>query len=1240
MKQYRFYWNGLLLALGLAFLGIGVLSAGLQVYAAQNTNSFLAIIAENSQLNLRSIAAANRANLAPNPDFEEADQQNPESPDHWSAQGLLKTTPSYIKSGAPSGCCYIRLTGTKFNGHGTWSSDKIASTPGQIYAFSGWVRVESNAGGSGESMLRISFRDNSDAEVGAAESTKLTAVGDWTQITATGLAPANAFGIYLEAKTQGEIATSFDNVALVGAGGVEAPILRIKGNDDPDPVDAGAELTYTLVISNEGNAAEEGFTVTLALDENIILDAATPGTTTMDGPQLVWGNPNTGLDVGGVYSITVNTHLLEGLPNGLRLSSFATVTGKIANTNVIDEVVTFINSAPAIELSKSAPATITPGSDLVYTIRVTNTGNAPAQSIVFGEDYPDNGTCFDSTGLPAIWSVENLAPGASASTDLSGAVGLSCPGGSVINNRVSILVQPGGQSSTALAQTSVAGTFTPCLGMALHAPAPDQLWPDEPHTYLFELENTCTLPATDIVLTATDSLGWPAGHFSVTPTFVENLAVGGIQSISVTGIATPCTPSEMRNILTLTASDGVTLSASADLTLTVGARPGGDLQPGGQYVLPATGQFTLTHVVTNTGNATTTFLLYNDERMLPGWNRQWIPTATLTIPPCQSRSRDSLLTYPKDYLTTTIPTKLADTAGDNELFDLAFDTMSTEKFWQMSLAPWAANTPCRLSPDRLATCRFQLTNTGNQPLDNFLIAMTDTLKWGNAYLNVSANTAAVLWPDASRTVTVTAQVPADVPGNTTNTLSLKVTSAAITTAATLDMVVDAYYQAALESETGLNPVIAAQPFDIPYILTNTGNVAAAFALTASDSLGWELTATPTTTALLNPGEGQSVAVSGVMAGCVPSNTLNPLILNATPIGENAPVATETLPIIVGRWVGAQLTPGSEYVAPPNQTVTLTHQLTNTGSVTTAFTLNTATPEGWTVNWLPNATVNLAPCGGTSVVQTKVNHPEVDGASEALTTTVTLTGVPGDVVAQVVDHVLLRWYMVYLPLCLKEPPLPAVPTIETINNPDINGDYAIRWNEPAHASHYILEESENAAFSPATEITNTTQPVVNIVNAAAGAHYYRVRACNILDKCSAWSAAAFIEAWYEQEPNSVTSSNGPLSSGETYYGRPDRYETDPNDYYLFRTTSAGQITMELTGYTGKGGWLLMYYEQVDARSEASMLIKSDGTATLIYNGDPGTYYVRIYTESGFNDTPYALTVTFPETQQSANRPTPQ
>jgi hypothetical protein len=109
--------------------------------------------------------------------------------------------------------------------------------------------------------------------------------------------------------------------------------------------------------------------------------------------------------------------------------------------------------------------------------------------------------------------------------------------------------------------------------------------------------------------------------------------------------------------------------------------------------------------------------------------------------------------------------------------------------------------------------------------------------------------------------------------------------------------------------------------------------------------------------------------------------------------------------------------------------------------------------------------------------------------------------------------------------------------------------------------------------------------------------------------------------WEQEPNNtVATANGPLVSGMNYFGFPN----DGSDYFFFQTTSRDQITIDLNNHTGQGIQLLLYYP-------AGNLVGRDiePPYRLEYTGDPGRYYVRIYSTGGFNNTtPYTLRVVLP------------
>ena len=115
---------------------------------------------------------------------------------------------------------------------------------------------------------------------------------------------------------------------------------------------------------------------------------------------------------------------------------------------------------------------------------------------------------------------------------------------------------------------------------------------------------------------------------------------------------------------------------------------------------------------------------------------------------------------------------------------------------------------------------------------------------------------------------------------------------------------------------------------------------------------------------------------------------------------------------------------------------------------------------------------------------------------------------------------------------------------------------------------------------------------------------------------------YYEDPFEFEDNdSLAQANGPLRPGWEIQGYPD----DENDYFSILTRNSGTITVDLSDHTGGGVQVLVYFQT------AGNTVAIDNTApyALSFSGEPGVYYVRIYTASGYNSTtPYRLTVTYP------------
>jgi hypothetical protein len=96
-------------------------------------------------------------------------------------------------------------------------------------------------------------------------------------------------------------------------------------------------------------------------------------------------------------------------------------------------------------------------------------------------------------------------------------------------------------------------------------------------------------------------------------------------------------------------------------------------------------------------------------------------------------------------------------------------------------------------------------------------------------------------------------------------------------------------------------------------------------------------------------------------------------------------------------------------------------------------------------------------------------------------------------------------VVHLPLLMKRwPPIPYIPRLNPISNPDGDGNYAVTWDSSASlADAYILEEDDNAAFSSPTTRYSGSDTRWEATDKGVGTYFYRVKARNVWGQ-SGWS----------------------------------------------------------------------------------------------------------------------------------------
>jgi uncharacterized repeat protein (TIGR01451 family) len=182
---------------------------------------------------------------------------------------------------------------------------------------------------------------------------------------------------------------------------VLSPVLHLEKSDDPDLVEAGAYLAYTLTYSNTGNQMATGVVLTDVLDSNVsyVTASLTPAGGLPDAPFWSIGEIMTD----EINQIQVTVAVAKPLTNGTILTNTAWLDSiQTAPLPATEE--TTVHSSPVLTITKADyPDPVNAGSALRYTLIITNSGNENATSVTVAEHYDPN-VSFFSHSRPDIYS--------------------------------------------------------------------------------------------------------------------------------------------------------------------------------------------------------------------------------------------------------------------------------------------------------------------------------------------------------------------------------------------------------------------------------------------------------------------------------------------------------------------------------------------------------------------------------------------------------------------------------------------------------------------------------------------------------------------------------------------------------------------------------------------------------------------------------------------------------------------
>jgi uncharacterized repeat protein (TIGR01451 family) len=223
--------------------------------------------------------------------------------------------------------------------------------------------------------------------------------------------------------------------------------------DSPDPVLVGTNLVYTITVTNTGtiDAVSVNLTDSLPL-ETTFVSLSSPGGWMCTTP-AVGTNGNVVCSIAtfppgsAVFTLTVTVD--PGVAAGTQIVNSATVsaTDDLDEGNNTGSATTTVTGSADLSVTKAdAPDPVTAGTNLTYTITVTNAG--PNNAAVSLSDTLPAGTTFVSLSAPGGWSCTTPAEGSggmvscsvaslgveSAVFTLTVAVDPGTPGGALLVN--------------------------------------------------------------------------------------------------------------------------------------------------------------------------------------------------------------------------------------------------------------------------------------------------------------------------------------------------------------------------------------------------------------------------------------------------------------------------------------------------------------------------------------------------------------------------------------------------------------------------------------------------------------------------------------------------------------------------------------------------------------------------------------------------------------------------------------
>src|SRR3954447_3947702 len=343
----------------------------------------------------------------------------------------------------------------------------------------------------------------------------------------------------------------------------------------------GSDVVYDIDIANQGPAASSNATLTDHL----------PGTMTFtsvsqtSGPAMGCTTPAVGtggtvtctvasLPASGAIHLRITGHVPPGTAAGTEFANTVSVSSSTADPNSENDTAgtSFTVSSADLSITKTGPTAAAAGSQVSYTITVTNNGPETATDAGFSDQLPagttfvsltqNSGPTLDAAtpdpGHGGVVSAQGtLTNGQSAQFTLVLATDPALPNGTQLTNSANVIASTGDPNGANNSASTTASLSSAPVDLALTKTAPAQATAGGTITYQLSVTNKGPGPAGSI--TVSDPLPENTTFTSATQTSGPTLTLSG---------PAPGTRG------TVTATGALAAGATASFTITVNVASG------------------------------------------------------------------------------------------------------------------------------------------------------------------------------------------------------------------------------------------------------------------------------------------------------------------------------------------------------------------------------------------------------------------------------------------------------------------------------------------------------------------------------------------------------------------------------------------------------------------------------------------------------------------------------------------